>query len=429
MATLSHRSSRRDVEIALRADERIQGNIILSTKKKQSTIKKNGEPANVSWPRLDEEVPAIAQAMGAEQDEKRAYRHRVSQASDCVRNIVMGIRGVPADPRTGRMQVLLDDSSNHEELTNRWLDKTRFPVGDRQRGLVVAAVPTKGSITKFTCDVCGKVVKSNEIHGHIDGTVPVDKEVVLYEHKAISHFRFEQLGEQEKQPEDYVQQCCGYICGLQNQGLKVKRAILLIKNKNTSAYKQFGITYDRKEDTAQVIALWTGEAVYYRGVVKELIAKHIIIQRAIDDPKSPLPERPYAYDSLPCSWCRRKDKCWDSYPEEIEKRKDLALDPNSDLAKDIRTLVEARAVARKAEEVAKGLRQKVAVGLASLGIKSGDVWFDDGVAVNFGINAMRRSFLDRSLIPPDIAAEATRFSMAEVVNARVIGGKKKNGKG
>lgn len=381
------------------------------------------------FPRLDEAVPEVAESIGVERDSARTYRHRVSQASDCVRNIVMGIRGVPADPRTGRMQVLLDDSSEHENLTLRWLDKTKFPVGDRQRGLTVAKIPSKLPIEKFECDVCGKEVSSDELHGHIDGTLKAQKELYLWEHKAISHFRFEQLGEQEKQPEDYVQQCCGYIVGLQNQGEKITRAVLLIKNKNTSAYKQFGITYDRKEDTAQVIALWTGEAVYYRGVVKELIAKHIIIQRAIDDPKSPLPERPYAYDSLPCSWCRRKDKCWESYPEEIEKRKDLALDPNSDLAKDIRTLVEARAVSRKAEEVAKDIRQKVAVGLAKLGIKSGDVWFDDGVAVNFGINAMRRSFLDRSLIPPDIAAEATRFSMAEVVNARVIGGKKKNGKG
>ena len=383
----------------------------------------------VQWPRLDEAVPEIAQVIGIERDAKRGYRHRVSQASDCVRNLVMGIRGVPADARSGRMEVLLDDSTTHEDLTFRWLDKTKFPVGDRQRALTIAAVPTTKPIKKYKCDTCGAMIPSNEIHGHIDGTCVVDGEKFLLEHKAINHFRFEQLGEQEKQPEDYVQQCCSYLVGLQNQGEKINRAILLIKNKNTSAYKQFGITYDRKEDTAQVIALWTGEAVYYRGVVKELIAKHIIIQRAIDDPKSPLPERPYAYDSLPCSWCRRKDKCWESYPEEIEKRKDLALDPNSDLAKDIRTLVEARAVSRKAEEVAKDIRQKVAVGLAKLGIKSGDVWFDDGVAVNFGINAMRRSFLDRSLIPPDIAAEATRFSMAEVVNARVIGGKKKNGKG
>lgn len=392
--------------------------------KKEST--KKTDTSFVSFPRVDQAIPDVAEALGVDRDAKRGYTHRVSNSSDCVRNLVMYARGVPADPRSGRMEIILDDSSTHEDLTCRWLDKTPIAVTNRQLPVTIASVTVKdkASIVKSNCEICGEEIGSNDIHGHIDGTVDWNDLTFLFEHKAISTFRFDRMENGEDFPADYVQQCCGYIVGLQNMGFDLTHAILVIKNKNSGTYKQFGIIYDREEDIAQVVALWTGEVITYHGVVKELIAKHIIVQRGIDDPKSPLPARPYAFDSFECQWCRRKDRCWETYPEEIVTRKESLLDSKSELAQNLRKLITFRQASREAEQQAKEIRQRVAVDMSSLNLKGGNVLFDDNTAISFGITASRKSFIDRALIPQDVVAVATKYSLVEYVNARVVGQKR-----
>jgi len=228
-------------------------------------------------------------------------------------------QGVEGKAMDDRFVVVLDDSSWHEELTADWLRKSTFQLHSQQ--MVVE---------------CGRVPHNNHMHvmkGHIDGILTdlsgVDR---LWEHKAINHFAFQRYCNEEY-PLDYLTQCTLYLIGLQKVQPDINEGILLLKNKNTSQYLEFLLSYDSGNDILMVKEVIAsngnrreGEIFFhlYRNAVErfEEIEKHRL--------ESSLPERQYELGDWHCAYCPYGEICWESYDQELAQfAQGIELDPET----------------------------------------------------------------------------------------------------
>jgi len=219
------------------------------------------------------------------------------------------------------MAVVLDDSSYHEELTMKWLDHSIYTIYDRQRSITIPHALTwlTPHAQTYTCSVCHTVVPTDALHGHIDGLISAfDLVIRLLEHKAINHFTFERYVK-DHWPRDHFSQTVIYLKGLHADGLAVSQAILLIKNKNTSAYLEYGLAYDPKRDLLTVlwkehsdgtrIAYTPAEAPTFPHLYRDAIAQYHHIEQARST--MTLPPRPYLLgEDWQCDYCPYTNHCW-----------------------------------------------------------------------------------------------------------------------
>lgn len=242
-------------------------------------------------------------AMGAQD---WPYRPRPSSAgpNQCVRKLVYHAREFPRRQAHGRFLVVLDDSSWHEELTLNWIEQSAFQLRDRQTEVV-----------------CGETVFAGEPHtilGHIDGIVKdllgIDR---LLEHKAIEHFTFQRYAEGDY-PLDYFAQVCFYLHGITQLNPDIDEALLLIKNKNQSAYLEYRLHYDVPNDrlTVSEIVQSNGERSFPNqdviGLYQQALARFAQIEQHRAD--QTLPDRPYDDDSdYHCQYCPYSRLCWEGH--------------------------------------------------------------------------------------------------------------------
>lgn len=242
-------------------------------------------------PKLNQVIQSVART-----GQKKKYRPRVSNAGSCPRALTYQALGVEGRGEVGRMPVLLSDGNLHEDSTITWLEQGGVNVIMRQYGLDVAVIEGESTDPWF-CDLCNKEITGNILHGHIDGVVDDGERYYLFEHKGLGDFGFENLDREF--PKGYITQCSAYIKGLQNAGFDITSALLLVKNKNNSEYRQIYIEYDSESDIARAENEWSGLVDIFSDVLKGLVDLHqtVATSRA---PGANLPDRPFDQESFQC---------------------------------------------------------------------------------------------------------------------------------
>lgn len=255
---------------------------------------------------------------GMERESAHKYYPRPSLAGPerCIRQLVYWGNETPTDRMMGeRFLHVLNDSSWHEELTADWIRKTAFNLHSEQMEITCAAIALQKGVFP--------------LKGHIDGIVTdMMGTDYLWEHKALNHFSFERYAKGAL-PLDYLTQCALYIRGL-SENTKIDTAILLIKNKNTSAFMDMLCKYDHVKDslTIEGLSFSSGPSVWEVQVVENIVGDAIAKFMSVDQHiyNGTMPERPYEYGTaFPCSYCSWEETCWAGY---LSEQDDLATEVN-----------------------------------------------------------------------------------------------------
>jgi len=366
-------------------------------------------------PRLDAILPNIARIEKAEEDTNSIYRPRVSNSGSCPRALTYAARGYDAKPHSGRMALLFEDGNVHEDITIRWLEKTDYKVTHNQLGLDIAEVngAPEGS---WRCESCERDVKFSTLHGHIDGLILTDEISLLFEHKGLGQFAFDNLNNEA--PEGYIGQCCCYIVGLENAGIELESAVLIVKNKNTSEYRQINVTYDKATDTAVAYNTWSGRETYHSDVVKKVISLHEVVEEYRGKSEDEFPARPYESNDWHCRFCRYSDECWSGYVEEFSSYSEEKEIPETDeLYSMLDDLDKIKSEERVLKSNARDLRGRILSRIADLEIKSGKCG-----DMKFSLRSFNKKTVDNSLIPESILEAATKFQPIQTINTKRMKG-------
>jgi len=113
--------------------------------------------------------------------------------------------------------------------------------------------------------------------------------------------------------------------GIQKTANKdLKKALLLIKNKNNAQYMEFLCEYDAKTDVFTVINRMGSEGTFaeINYDIKDIVAKSVERFTQVDgySKKRLLPKRQYFKDHWRCSYCRWNVTCWKGYEDEITEK-------------------------------------------------------------------------------------------------------------
>ena len=368
------------------------------------------EDVALDRPHLEGLLPRLASAERLKEDE--SYYPRVSNAGGCPRALTYSARGLEAKPHSGRMVLLFDDGNVHEEATIRWLEKSPFPVTERQLGVDVGRIPDAAGPHR-DCNTCLREIRADVLHGHIDGLICTDNRTYLFEHKSISDFGFQKLSDEF--PVGYITQCCAYLVGLKDLGIESDSVLLVMKNKNNSEYRQIFISYDFEHDVARVQNEWNGRVECFADVVAGLINLHALVERSRFFDAN-LPERPYDYDDWHCKVCRYKELCWTSFPDELKLRNTgVVLRETDPVSIQVMELCELRVREAEIKASIKDVRSGLNQALAQRGLKS-------GMAGNykFGISAFKSTTVDDSLIPEEILQAAKKEYVRQTITIKRI---------
>lgn len=258
----------------------------------------------------------ILKAAGMQKKPEPEYYPRPSSGGSerCLRQQVYKALGVKGGSVGDRFVLVLDDSSWHEELTADWIRKTTLKLHSEQMEIVCGSTIHKG--------------EAFEVKGHIDGIITdMMSHDLLWEHKAINHFTFEKYAKGEEGPLDYFTQVVLYITGLQKSNPDIHEACLLIKNKNTSAYMEYLLDYDKENDMLMIrdITLSSGVQVnpaqtIYFDLYKAAFERFAKIEELTQ--KKTLPIREYEPGSWQCKYCSYQKKCWEGIQAESKARVD-----------------------------------------------------------------------------------------------------------
>jgi hypothetical protein len=332
-------------------------------------------------------------------EQEIAYRPRPSCAGpeECPRKLVYFARGVPREPAMDRMATVLDDSSVHEDLTAKWIEKSAYTLHDRQLRVEIATVTHRGR--PFT------------LAGSIDGLVTdLAGRTWLWEHKALAQWSWERYARGEEWPLNYLTQCALYLTGLRRAGWQVSEALLLMKNKNTSDYLELRLAYDPEADelralervvasTGEWTDLSTRPDAVWRQVRASAIARFDVVEAHWA--AGTLPDRPYPEpQSFPCGYCPYRRRCWQDWtPPPLDGR--IALSPEDAVlvAEYAALSEELRPKYRRKEE----LGDQIKLLLKAHGAKEAVA---DAVLVRLERRIQQR--VDLELIPEPIRASATR---------------------
>lgn len=327
-----------------------------------------------------------------------AYRPRPSCAGpeECPRKFVYFARGVPREPLMDRMAMVLDDSSVHEDLTAKWIEQSGFTLHDRQLRVEIATLTHQG--------------RPFVLAGSIDGLLTdLMGRTWLWEHKALSHWSWERYARGEQWPLNYLTQCALYLTGLRKAGWSVSEAVLVMKNKNTSDYLEFRLTYDPDADElrgVERIIASTGERVFFRdgeAVWRRVRAEAIARFDAIEAhwAAGTLPNRPYPEpQSFPCGYCPYRQRCWQDWqPQPLDGRITLTPEDAVLAAEYLALSEELRPKYRRKEELGEQLKLLLKANGAR-----------EAVADNVLVRLERRvqSRVDLDLIPAELREAATR---------------------
>lgn len=248
---------------------------------------------------LAELIHPIA-AMGYEE---WPFKPRPSNAGPehCLRKLAYQAHGTPQRDPGGRFLVVMDDSSWHEELIIQWIEKSAFQVHSRQMRIQCDTIQWNG----------GQFL----IEGNIDGLVTnLFGDDRLLECKAIEHFTFTRYYE-GAYPLNYFTQVAFYLVGVRRVNPDIKEALLLIKNKNQSAFLEYRLDYDADQDVLTVLEVThsTGQRTFpnqaFIGLRKQSLQRYA----QLEDHRlnRTLPHRPYEDDdNYHCGYCPFKTRCW-----------------------------------------------------------------------------------------------------------------------
>ena len=254
------------------------------------------------------------------------YRPRPSNGA-CLREQTYRGRHYPERIVKRHLQLILDDSSWHEELTFQWLAGSPYHLHSQQMGITIPGALTwvDPSQPPNRCSIpsCRELIHPQDIHGHIDGMITNTMELTrlddyLIEHKAIGDFFFTKLITGKEWPTEYFIQIIQYLRGLQQWIPILNQAILLIKNKNNAHYLEFHVTYDTLSDTLKVNATVDSEGHHiqfpdetmptFTGLFQTALTRFQTVATHIRD--ETLPDRPYEPEDFHCQHCSFQPECW-----------------------------------------------------------------------------------------------------------------------
>lgn len=326
-----------------------------------------------------------------EQEDHRYYpRPSLAGPDRCIRQMVYWGLEIPRDALPGRTYYVFNDSSWHEELTGDWIRKSAYQLHSQQ----MEVKATYGDMV---------------LTGHIDGilTDPAGNDYLL-EHKAINHFTFQKYAAGEL-PLDYLAQAALYLYGLKTDQPDLSKFILLIKNKNTSAYLEFSGYLEGT--TLFVTDLVDSNGVHIeinqalKNIIGETFYKFLLVKKSIE--AKILPKRPYDQDDWHCNYCGWSRACWKGYAEEFAELK-TGKDLPNEVTDMVRYRQELAAQRIDIEKEEKKLTEEV-----KRVLKEADT--REGRAGEYIVKlALReRETLDKALIPPAIIEQARKVIQYE----------------
>jgi hypothetical protein len=300
------------------------------------------------------------------QQEEHDYFPRPSLAGPerCIRQMVYWGMGIEKSPLPGRTFHVFDDSSFHEELVADWIRQTAFKLHSEQMEVKI--------LSSLATDKKQKIILLN---GHVDGII-TDIEGIdrLWENKAINHFTFQKYWNKEDYPLDYFTQCALYLRGLNVINPELTQAILLIKNKNTSAYLEYLLEYDYHNDAIFIIHKVNsrGEKVKIEETLKHItqlaFEKFVKVQEYIE--KKTLPLRQYERDHWRCEYCGWGQICWEGWEKEFDELKTDLIIPD-EYADTVRYYQELGAQASEANAERKVVKERLITLMDEAGAKEG----------------------------------------------------------
>jgi hypothetical protein len=315
------------------------------------------------------------------QQEEHDYFPRPSLAGPerCIRSLVYWGMGIERDPLPGRSLHTFNDGKWHEESSNDWIRQSPFELHSEQMHVDIWAnlpfLPERICKVKIGEKECGKKILAGYIAGHIDGIIMdilrIDRH---YEHKGINHFSFQRYWEKEELPLDYITQCALYLRGLNAINPELKEAILLIKNKNTSAYLEFLFEYDYQSDAVFVINKVNslGEKIDIKEsiehVTQDAFEKFAKVQEYIE--KKTLPKRQYEKNHWRCEYCGWGNICWAGWEKEFDELKTDLIIPD-EYADTVRYYQELGAQASEANAERKVVKERLITLMDEAGAKEG----------------------------------------------------------
>lgn len=351
----------------------------------------------------------ILKVAGMESRESKYYpRPSLAGPERCLRQLCYFAQGYKGKPLQDRFKVVLDDSSWHEELTADWIRKSAYKLHSQQMEVICGEVPFNGSTYR--------------IKGHIDGILTdLMGEDYLWEHKAVNHFTFQRY-QKDKNPLDYLTQCAMYFQGLRKLQPDLGKGVLLIKNKNTSEYMEFSLSYDALNDIMVIETVSSDGTPERQEIFFNLYKDAIERFKKVEEHRinRTLPPRQYGTGDWQCEYCPYSETCYEGYEEEVSRWSSVALTGETAEAarKYLQLSAQIKPLEKELEKCKKILKDFLRTAEAKEGIT------DDGIRVLFSLQ--ERTTINRELIPEDILKGATVVSLSEVLSVK---GGRENGKG
>lgn len=317
-----------------------------------------------------------------ENEEEHPYSPRASMAGPerCIRSMVYHGLNIERKPLPGRALHVFSDSSWHEQLTDDWLRKSAYRLHSEQMHIEVNAglsfLPARTCMALIGDKPCGREIPAGYIAGHLDGIVTdMMGTDYLYEHKAFSTFTVKRYWRKEELPLDNFTQCALYLRGLHEDNPDLKKGLLLIKDKNVSAFIEYQIEYDYKTDAAfipQKVDSY-GETVKIGESIEHICGAAFDKFDAVADyiAKKTLPSRPYDRDHWRCEYCGWGETCWEGWESEIEQMKLGGMFPN-EVADMLRYYKELGGQGSSMEKEKKEIRGKILNLMKQAGYREGE---------------------------------------------------------
>ena len=319
-------------------------------------------------------VELVTKNAGQTQDEAGKWFPRPSAVDRCERAQVYHASGVPPTPFPDRALLVFDDGNWHEELLKDHIRKTVYRLdewkGSKQRIFIAK-------------------INGHDMTGEIDGLITDPLETTrLLEVKSINHFGFERL--KDGPLDGHRRQANLYLHGLKIGGLgHIKEALILYKNKNTSAMKEFVIEYDE--------ALALADIARFERIERMAKAEEI-------------PARPYNFDDWQCQYCRWSEHCWSNYVQEVQAlSKDVALSEEIETA--ARYYNELGAQKSEIEKERDGIGETLRQALKGAQAQSGRAG-----EYLLSLSVSERKKIDEALVPPEAIKKipSERFTVKRI---------------
>jgi len=332
-----------------------------------------------------------------QEKEDSEYYPRPSMAGPerCTRQMVYHSLNMPKEQLAGRAVMIFSDSSFHEDLTADWIRKSAYQLHSEQM--------------KIKCTIPGFTLV---LYGSIDGIITdLLEEDYLWEHKAINHFSWMKYWEGSL-PYDNISQCCIYLRGLHSYNPNIKRAVLLMKNKNTAAYLEFIVCYDYDQDIAIVekVTNSNDETKEINETIPDAVRSCFVKFDYVNDciKNQTLPKRDYFIgDDWHCDYCAWGKTCWGDYKKEFTELKTDTMLPE-DVETMIRYYKELGGQKKDIEKEYEELSDKVNTTMKEIGAREGRA----GQYI-VKLSLIETNRIDKEKLTPAEIARATKTTMSE----------------